>query len=252
MDTPGTTQFLFCVGAGFLAQLVDGTLGMAYGVTASSLLLSFGMLPGTTSATVHAAECFTTGASALSHHAFRNISAMLFRKLLIPGILGAVIGAYILASFPGDSLKPYIAGYLLLMGAIIVLKAFLQFPPRTVTTHLAPLGFFGALIDALGGGGWGPIVASTLLARGHNVRETVGSVNAVEFFVTVAASVTFVLTLGLTNWHMIAGLALGGVPAAPLGAWACKRLPLKPLMVVVGLLVIALSLRTLLLYFGVI
>ena len=250
MDSTESVQFFICLGAGFLAQLVDGTLGMAYGVTASSLLLSLGVLPATTSATVHAAECFTTGVSGLSHHAFRNVSAVLFRKLLLPGIVGAVIGAYILSSFPGDRLRPYIAGYLLLMGAIIVLKAFLVFPPRTVSTHLAPLGFFGALIDALGGGGWGPIVASTLIARGHDARETVGSVNAVEFFVTVAASVTFIVTLGLTNWHMIAGLALGGLPAAPLGAWACKRLSLKPLMILVGLLVIALSLRTLILYFG--
>jgi hypothetical protein len=129
-----------------------------------------------------------------------------------------------------------------------VLKGFREFPPRTVTTHLGPLGFVGALVDALGGGGWGPIVASTLMARGHNVRETVGSVNAVEFFVTVAASITFILTLGLANWPMILGLALGGLPAAPLGAWACTRLPMKPLTIVVGALVIGLGLRTLLRY----
>jgi uncharacterized membrane protein YfcA len=241
-----TAEFLLWVAAGFLAQLVDGTLGMAYGVTASSLLLSFGLPPATTSATVHAAECFTTGASALSHHAFRNISTVLFRKLLVPGILGAVVGAYILSSFPGQTLRPFVASYLVVMGGIIILKAFREFPPRTVTTHLGPLGFVGALIDALGGGGWGPIVASTLMVRGHNVRETVGSVNAVEFFVTLAASVTFVVTLGLTNWPMILGLALGGLPAAPLGAWACKRMPLKPLMVLVGALIVVLSLRTLL------
>jgi uncharacterized membrane protein YfcA len=234
-----------CVGAGFVAQLVDGALGMGYGVTASSLLLSFGLPPATMSATVHAAECFTTGASGLSHHAFRNINAVLFRKLLLPGVAGAILGAYILASFPGQKLRPFVAGYLILMGGIILLKAFREFPPRTVTTHLTPLGFGGALVDALGGGGWGPIVASTLLARGHNVRETVGSVNAVEFFVTVAASVTFFLTLGLTNWPMIVGLAVGGLPAAPLGAWACRHLPMRPLIIMVGALVIALGLRTL-------
>jgi uncharacterized membrane protein YfcA len=241
-----TPEFLLCVGAGFLAQLVDGTLGMAYGVTASSLLLSFGLPPATMSSTVHAAECFTTGASAISHHAFKNVSGVLFRKLLLPGILGAVIGAYILSSFPGQTLRPFVSAYLVLMGGIIMLKGFREFPPRTVTTHLVPLGFFGALVDALGGGGWGPIVASTLIARGHNVRETVGSVNAVEFFVTVAASITFILSLGLTHWPMILGLALGGVPAAPLGAWACKHLPLRPLMIAVGVLVIVLGLRALL------
>jgi uncharacterized membrane protein YfcA len=238
-------QFLLCAAAGFLAQLVDGTLGMAYGVTASSLLLSLGVPPGTISATVHAAECFTTGASAVSHHAFRNVNAALFRRLLVPGVLGAIAGAYILTALPGERLRPFVAAYLLVMGVIIVLKAFREFPPRAVTTHVAPLGFFGALADAMGGGGWGPIVASTLIVRGHDLRETVGSVNAVEFFVTVAASATFIVTLGLSNWPMIAGLAVGGLPAAPLGAWACRRLPLQPLMVGVGLLVILLSLRAL-------
>jgi uncharacterized membrane protein YfcA len=243
-------EFLVCLVAGFLAQLVDGTLGMAYGITASSLLGSFGLPPAATSATVHAAEVFTTGASAVSHRAFKNINALLFRRLLIPGIVGAVTGAYLLARVPGERLRPYVAGYLLIMGVIIVIKAFYQFPPRAVTTHLAQLGFVGATLDAMGGGGWGPIVASTLMVRGHDARETVGSVNAVEFFVTLAASITFVLTLGLSHWQMILGLALGGLPAAPLGAWACKRLPLRPLMVLVGVLVIVLSIRTLLRTFG--
>jgi uncharacterized membrane protein YfcA len=238
-------DFLFYVAAGFAAQLVDGTLGMAYGVTATSLLLTMGVPPAVSSATVHAAECFTTGASAVSHHAFGNVRAELFKRLVLPGIAGAVIGAGILSSFPGDALKPYVAVYLLVMGIVIVTKAFRQFPPAAVTTHIAPLGFTGALMDALGGGGWGPIVASTLIARGNDVRQTVGSVNAAEFFVTVAASVTFIVMLGLSHWHMIAGLALGGLIAAPLGAWACARLPLKPLMAGVGVLVILLSLRTL-------
>lgn len=238
-------DFLFYVGAGFAAQLVDGTLGMAYGVTASTLLLTTGITPAVASATVHAAECFTTGASAVSHHAFGNVRAGLFRRLAVPGIAGAVIGAYVLSSFPGDALRPYVAAYLLAMGVVILLKAFREFPPRAVTTHIAPLGFVGAFIDALGGGGWGPIVASTLIARGHDVRETVGSVNAAEFFVTLAASVTFVLMLGMTHWQVVAGLALGGALAAPIGAWACTRLPITPLMAGVGVLVILLSLRTL-------
>jgi uncharacterized membrane protein YfcA len=239
-------DFWFYVGAGFVAQLIDGTLGMAYGVSASSLLLSFGVGPAIASATVHTAECFTTGASAASHKAFGNINGTLFRRLLVPGILGAVIGAYLLSSFPGERLTPIVATYLLLMGCIIVLKAFRQFPPKVVTTHLAPLGFGGALVDALGGGGWGPIVASTLIVRGNDVRMTIGSVNGVEFFVTLAASITFILMLGLANWPIIAGLALGGLVAAPIGAWACTRIPLKPFTVIVGLLVIGLSLRTLL------
>jgi len=245
-----SAEFLGYVLAGFLAQLVDGALGMAYGVTASSLLLTFGMPPAATSATVHAAECLTTGASAVSHHAFGNVDRALLKRLLLPGVLGAVCGAYLLTRLPGDALRPYVAGYLLVMGCVIVLKAFRAFPPRNVTSHLGPLGFFGALVDAIGGGGWGPIVATTLVARGNNPRRTIGTVNAVEFFVTVAASVTFFLTLGLTHWPVIAALAIGGVLAAPLAAWACRHVPLKPLLITVGLLVIVLSVRTLALHFS--
>ena len=244
MDLP--PDFLLYVVAGFVAQLIDGALGMAYGVSASSLLMAFGVPPAATSATVHAAECFTTGASGLSHHAFGNVDRFLFRRLLIPAVIGAIIGAYALSSIDGEVLKPYVSGYLIIMGIIIIAKAFTRVPPRNVTTHLAPLGFFGALVDAMGGGGWGPIVASNLIVRGNNVRITVGSVNAVEFFVTLAASITFFLTIGLTHWSMIVGLALGGVVAAPLGAWAAKRIPHKPFMILVGLLVSGLSIRNLL------
>jgi uncharacterized protein len=245
-------EFLWYVLAGFLAQLVDGSLGMAYGITASTLLLGLGVPPAATSATVHAAECLTTGASGIAHHAFGNVDRVLFRRLLIPGVIGAVIGAYILTAIPGEAFTPYIAGYLLIMGCIIVLKAFREFPPRKVTEHLVPLGFFGALLDALGGGGWGPIVATNLIVRGNDLRQTVGSVNAVEFFVTLAASITFVLSLGLSHWSIILGLGLGGVVAAPLGAWACKRIPVKPFMILLGILVIALSLRTILKHQGLI
>lgn len=248
---PAVIDFLQYVAIGFAAQLVDGALGMAYGVTASSLLLGLGVPPAVASATVHAAECFTTGTSALSHRAFGNIDKALFRRLLLPGVLGAAAGAYLLAKLPGDALKPWVAGYLLVMGTVIVLKAFGDFPPRSVTTHVAPLGFFGALIDAVGGGGWGPIVASNLLARGNAFRVTVGSVNAVEFFVTLTASLVFLLTLGLSHWGIIVGLAIGGVAAAPLGAWLVKHVRPKPMLCFVGLLVIALSVRTLLLHFSV-
>jgi uncharacterized membrane protein YfcA len=243
-------EFWWFVGAGFVAQLIDGALGMAYGVTASSLLLALGVPPAVSSATVHAAECFTTGASGLSHHAFDNIDRALFRRLVLPGVVGAIVGAFILSSFPGEALKPYVAAYLLVMGVVIVGKGFGEFTPRRVTTHIGRLGFVGALLDSMGGGGWGPVVTGTLVARGNDVRKTVGSVNASEFFVTVASSLTFFLTIGLTKWRMIAALALGGLPAAPLAAWACRHLPVKRMMVLVGLLVIATSLRSLLKSFG--
>lgn len=244
---PWTNDFIFYAFAGFVAQLIDGSLGMAYGISASSLLLARGLPPAIVSATVHAAECVTTGGSALSHRAFGNVHTPLFRALLLPGVIGAAVGAYLLSNLDGAPLRPYVAAYLLLMGVVIIAKAFREFPPRRVTTHLGPLAFVGAFVDALGGGGWGPIVASTLIARGNVVRETVGSVSAVEFFVTLTASITFLLNLGLSHWPMIAGLATGGIIAAPIGAWACTRINPRPFLVLVGLLIIGLSARTLML-----
>ena len=243
-------DLLVYVAIGFAAQLVDGALGMAYGATASSLLLGVGIAPAVSSATVHAAECFTTGASALSHHTFGNIDKKLFRRLLIPGMIGAAIGAYLLVQLPGETIKPWIAGYLLLLGIVIVAKGFREIVARRVTSHLIPLGFFGALIDAIGGGGWGPIVATNLLARGNEARLTIGTVNAVEFFVTLTASLVFLATLGVSHWQIVAALALGGVAAAPIGGWLVKHLNPRYLLFVVGLLVIGLSLRTLYLHFS--
>lgn len=238
-------ELLTYIAIGFGAQLVDGALGMAYGITASSMLLGLGVPPAVTSATVHAAECFTTGASASAHHAFGNIDRTLFKRLLLPGVAGAAIGAYLLASLPGELMKPWIAGYLLLMGLLLVARSLFAYRPRNVASYLGPLGFFGALVDAIGGGGWGPIVTSNLLARGNDLRLTVGTVNAVEFFVTLTASLVFLLTLGLAHWDIIAGLAIGGVAAAPLGAWLVKYVRPRPVLALVGLLVIGLSLRTL-------
>ncbi len=240
-----TPELLYYFAAGFFAQVVDGALGMAFGVTASSLLMSVGVPPAAASATVHAAECFTTGASAVSHHAFGNISKTLFRRLLLPGVVGALIGAYVLTAISGEAIKPWIAGYLLLLGLYIMAKAFRDFVPREVTTHLTPLAFCGALLDAIGGGGWGAIVTSNLLARGNDVRATIGSVNAVEFFVTLASSAVFLATLGLGYWKIMVALGLGGLLAAPLGAWLCGRVPRRPFMFLVGVLVITLSVRTL-------
>ena len=247
---PFSPDLLAYVAIGFAAQVVDGALGMAYGVTASTLLLGVGVPPAVSSATVHAAECFTTGASALSHHAFGNIDRSLFRRLLLPGMAGAAVGAYVLVHLPGDALKPWVSGYLLLLGLVILLKGFREVMPQRVRTHLAPLGFVGALVDAIGGGGWGPIVSSTLLARGNEARFTIGTVNAVEFFVTLTASFVFLLTLGVSHWQIVAALAVGGVVAAPLGGLLVRRLRPQWLLVAVGLLIIGLSLRTLAHHFG--
>lgn len=235
---------------GFAAQMVDGALGMAYGLTASSFLLASGLPPVQVSATVHLAETVTTGASAVSHHRFGNVDRELFKRLVIPGVIGAALGAYLLSALPGEAFKPWIAGYILVMGAVVFAKAFTQVPPVKVASKVRSLGFFGALIDALGGGGWGPIVASTLLARGNEARFTVGTVNAVEFFVTLSSSLVFLVTVGLGLWKVVLPLALGGLIAAPFAAWACKRVPHKPMLAIVGLVIIGVAARTLIKHFA--
>jgi hypothetical protein len=218
---------------------------MAYGVTASTLLLAFGIPPAAASAAVHTAECVTTGISGLSHRAFGNIDRMIFLRLLLPGVLGAVSGSVLVSIAPGPIMKIVVASYLALMGCVVLGKAFRAIPPRAVSTHLAPLGFVGAFLDSSGGGGWGPIVTSTLLARGHDPRMTIGSVNAVEFFVALASSVTFFALIPEIDLRIVVGLAVGGGISAPLAAWLCKRVPLKSLMVTVGIIIILLSLTTL-------
>ncbi len=235
-------EFLTALAIGFVAQLIDGALGMAYGVSASSMLVFFGVPPAVTSATVHAAEVFSTGASALSHHHFRNIDKALFKKLAVSGVFGAITGAFLLSVIDAGSMKAYFAFYLLIMGLYIIRKAFKVHVEKKEIKHVPVLGFTGACLDSLGGGGWGPIVASSLLAQGSDVRKTVGTVNSSEFLVTLASTVTFSVTLGLTHANLIAGLAVGGIFAAPIGAYLCKRLPRKTLMITIGVLICLLSL----------
>lgn len=239
-------DILLYVAIGFAAQMIDGAIGMAYGVTATSVLLSSGVPPATASACVHAAETFTTGASGMAHWKLGNVDRSILWRLALPGAIGGAIGAYVLSEFPGDTLKPFISVYLLFLGFVIIWKALVKRPreapaPRAV----APLGFFGGLLDAIGGGGWGPIVASSLLGQGTTPRYAIGSVNLAEFFVTLTISATFFLTIGLSLWPIIAGLIIGGIVAAPFAALAAKHVPAKVLMLIVGFVIIALSLRTL-------
>lgn len=239
-------NIFFYIVTGFVAQLIDGALGMAYGVVASSVLLGMGLPPAAVSSTVHMAECFSTGASAVSHHYLGNIREKLFMQLVVPGVAGALIGAYVLPQLPGDVIKPYIAGWLLFMGIVILFKGSFRRRKKVVTKHVRPLGFFGALLDMIGSGGWGPLVATTLIARGNDVRQTIGSVNAAEFFVTLAGSISFFFTIGIAYPQAIIGLALGGIMAAPVAAWVVKIMPARPLMIIVGLIVMVLSIRTIL------
>ncbi len=193
----------------------------------------------------------TTGISGIAHYKFGNVRTFLVKRLVVSGVLGAVLGAFILGHTEGHLIKGIVASYLLLMGVFILAKSRGHVPgEEDVRTHIIPLGFGGGFLDAIGGGGWGPIVTSTLLVRGSHPRFTIGSVNLAEFFVSVAASTTFVLTIGLSYWTAIVGLAIGGVAAAPLAAYLCKHVPTRALMTVVGALIIALSLRTLWLVFG--
>jgi uncharacterized protein len=240
------------IAVGFLAQMIDGALGMAYGVSSNTFLLSIGVPPAAASASVHAAEVVTTAVSGFSHWRFGNIDRKLLLRLIIPGIVGAAIGAYILTSLPGDMIRPFINAYLLVMGLIILRKAFVTrvHQAQSIPRFVSPLGFVGGFFDAIGGGGWGPIVTTTLVARGNSPRTTIGSVNASEFFVTLAQSIVFILTIGLTHWNIILGLLIGGVIAAPFAAFMTHRLPTRLLMVMVGILISFLSIRGLAQYFG--
>lgn len=239
-------EFLVFFFIGVFAQLVDGTLGMGYGATSTSFLLAYGVPPVVSSTGVHVAEMFTTGASAISHHRFGNINKKLVKHLLIPGVLGSITGAYLLSDvINGDVIKPFIAVYMIILAIIIIRKALKKSIIKKKTKKLGILATFGGFMDAVGGGGWGPIVTSTLLGRGRNPRYTIGSVNAAEFAVSFASGITFMLFGGIHGWQVIIGLILGGVIAAPLGAYLVNKIKRKPMMIAVGILIILLSLKTL-------
>jgi len=243
-------NILLYVLVGFIAQMIDGALGMAYGVSSNTFLLSLGIPPAAASASVHMAEVVTTGISGFSHWRLGNVDWKLVRRLLLPGIVGGVVGAYLLTSIDGNIIKPYIAAYLLVMGGVIIYKAFTMKPRNKPDEYHGPsvswLGLLGGFCDAIGGGGWGPVVTSTLVAGGKYARTTIGSVNFSEFFITLFESITFVLALSFGQyWKIILGLLIGGAIAAPLAALLSQKLPIKILMIIVGILIILLSIRTL-------
>jgi uncharacterized membrane protein YfcA len=238
-------EFLIFVLGGFIAQMIDGSLGMAYGVSASTFLSSFGVPPAAASASIHTAEIFTSGVSGLSHLKFGNVNKKLFKSLLIPGVIGAIMGAYILSSFEQYNviIRPIVAAYTLLLGIIIIRKAIGKRKEKTKTKNVPALAGFGGFMDSIGGGGWGPIVASTLIAKGRSPRYTIGSVNLAEFFVSLASSLTFFATIGVAYFQIIAGLILGGIIAAPIAANLTRKLPVKKMMIFVGGVIIIASTR---------
>ena len=236
-------EFLLFIAAGFVAQIIDGALGMAYGVSCSTMLLGIGVPPAIASASVHTAEVFTTGVSGLSHIFMRNIDKKLFFRLVFTGVAGAIVGAFLISKvLDGKLIKPYIAGYLLLLGIYILVKSVRQIPSKQSSWKFAPiLGFFGALFDSIGGGGWGPIVSSNLIDKGNSPREVIGTVNTAEFFVTFFSTGVFIFFLGIEAWKPVLALIIGGVIAAPIGAYILKFMKPTTIMRLVGILIVVTS-----------
>ncbi len=236
-------EFWVYIAIGFLAQIVDGTLGMAFGIIVSSSLLAFGATAAFASAAVHTAEIATTGASALSHGWHGNVDWRLFVRLAVAGVIGGVFGAYVLVDLlPKEVVRPLVAAYLLGMAALIF-ERLLRRRARAVRIPAVPLGFAGGFLDAIGGGGWGPLVASSLLAAGDVPRRSVGTANAAEFFVAAAVSATFLATLDFSElWRDVLAIVLGGIAAAPFGGWLVRVMPPRLAMILVGSIVLGLSL----------
>ncbi len=233
------SEFYWFILIGIGAQLVDGALGMAFGLVSSSVLLSMGLPPAAVSASIHTAEVFTTGASGVSHLAAGNVDRRLFLRLALPGAVGGALGAYVLTQLPGEFIRPFIYLYLLALAIFILARAAGRFTPRSEVQRVPVLGFFAGLLDASGGGGWGPVATSTLLARGGKARTTIGTA---EFIVTLAISTTFLLSMGLQHLSIVAGLLVGGMMAAPVAALLVKRLKERWVLIAVGVLVLSISL----------
>ena len=236
-------MFWSAVLVGLIAQVIDGALGMAYGITSSSFLLAVGASPAMASGATHLAEVFTSGVSGVSHLKMGNVNKKLFFSLLIPGIIGGLIGTYILGNIDGKALKPYISLYLLMMGLYVLSKAFRHIQARHEinAAKIAPLALFGGLMDTTGGGGWGPIVTTSLVGSGHDPRTTIGSVNFAEFFLTVTVATALFSILDQSVWTIVAGLVIGGLFAAPFAAYITKHLKTKKLLILVGSLISLIS-----------
>ena len=245
---PDITQLLFdllpFIAIGFTAQMIDGALGMAFGVTTQTLLVSaMGVPPASASASVHLVEMFTTGASGLSHMWQRNVDWGLFRRLVPFGVLGGITGAYLLSNIDASAAKPFVMLYLTGIGFYLLWRAIRMSQPRFEhPRYTSPLALAGGFLDAAGGGGWGPVVTSNLLIQGGDPRKVIGTVNTAEFLLTLSISLTFLLTLGAAAFTMITiGLIIGGVVAAPFGAVLASRIQPRTLLLAVSLVLIVTS-----------
>ena len=253
-------EFWLFAAVGFAAQLVDGALGMAYGVVSTTVLLANGVPPATASASVHAAKVFTGAASAVSHIAHRNVDWRLLVLLAAGGMLGGVVGTYLLTSVDGELIKPFVVAWLGLMGVVILYRAWKGARPKPFSWKGPfPLGLVGGFFDAVGGGGWGPVVTSTLLGTGADPRKAIGTTNAAEAFVAAAVSAAFLAALVTGHWeteglrdHLwsVLGLIGGGVVAAPIAGWMTKVMPIRALTWVVGYVVTGLAIWQAVVLFG--
>ena len=235
---------------GFIAQMIDGALGMAYGVTVSTLLMSLGLpliTPAVASASMHASEIFTTGTSSLVYMRFKNINKKMFRALVWPGVIGAILGVILVSLLSKEYfsvIKPLVASYTMILGVIILIRTFKTPKKSKKFKQLGPIAFCGGFFDSVGGGGWGPIVTSSLLASGRSFRYAVGSAHLAKFFVAATSTFTFFLFIGLSHWQIIFGLVLGGMLAAPISIYFSTKIPIKKGLFMVGVLIIIISLKT--------
>ncbi len=239
----GLPALLPYIAVGFAAQLGDGALDMAFGVITNSLMVGvLGVPPALASQRVHVVECFTTFTSAISHFLNGNIDRSLFTRLLLPGVVGGIAGAYLMTSIDADIVRPFVLCYLIGIGLYLLWRGIIFRPQVKRPKRVAPLGLIGGFLDAAGGGGWGPVVTSNLLVQGAEPRKVVGTVNAVEFFLTVTISAAFIFHLGIADLAgATLGFLIGGVAAAPVGAFAAKHFPAKWIMILVGIVLTATS-----------
>lgn len=254
VDNMDSSILLYILG-GFVAQMIDGALGMAYGVSVTTFLLSLGIpsiTPAVASASMHASEVFTTGTSSLVYMRYKSINKKLFRALLLPGALGAIVGAitvsYISKEYIGI-VKPFVALYTFTLGVLIIRKALnMHVKTRQKIKKIKPVAAIGGFLDSVGGGGWGPIVTTTLIAGGRNLRYAVGSSHMAKFFVAIISTVTFMTMIGLSHWKIIFGLVIGSMAAAPLSIYLSTKISNKWGLLLVGTVVIIVSLRIFILF----
>lgn len=238
--------FYWMLLVGFLAEIVAGSMGMGYGVMCTTVLLILNVPPPIISASIHSAESFTTAAGSISHYKLRNVNVKLTKRLAIPAIIGAVIGA-ILLTYVGEKYakltKPFLAAYTMYLGIRILMNAFKGKRRKTIRrkTNITAIGLVGGFIDSFGGGGWGPLVTGTFIKNGRTPRYVIGSSTVAKFILTVASAITFIFTVGIHHWNIVAGLLIGGIVTAPFSAMLTAKLPVRKMFILVGCVVIIMS-----------